>query len=96
MTTATLNKTKMEKPKQWLVNVSDVSDTPIEFTKDLLITVFKKSVGEAESLALTIRRNGTSLIGVFSKDIAETKIEIANAYIDHHKQYMVATMLPED
>lgn len=49
--------------------------TTMEFVVSVLVSVFHKSLDEAGRIMLDVHRRGKGLVGVFSFDIATTKIQ---------------------
>ena len=58
--------------KVWLVN-DDY--TAMEFVVEILMSVFRKSPEEAVDIMLRVHKEGVGLCGVFTFDVAETKVE---------------------
>ncbi len=48
--------------------------TPMEFVVDVLTQVFRKSEPEAERIMLMVHHAGAGLAGVYTFEIAETKV----------------------
>ena len=46
---------------------------------DILVNYFNKSEDEAYDLTLDVHFTGSCVAGIYSKDIAETKISLADA-----------------
>jgi ATP-dependent Clp protease adaptor protein ClpS len=49
--------------------------TPMEFVVDLLQMVFSKDIEAATRIMLEVHHQGRAVVGVYVKDIAETKVE---------------------
>jgi ATP-dependent Clp protease adaptor protein ClpS len=65
--------TKPQQPPQFKVVLLNDDFTPFDFVITVLTEVFRKSVDEAEALAVQIHLDGKGLCGVYVKDIAEQK-----------------------
>ena len=65
---------KTEYPKKYKVLMLNDDYTSMEFVIDILITIFHKSYTQAESIMLDIHKKGRGLCGVYTHEIAETKI----------------------
>lgn len=65
---------KTAKPAMYKVFLLNDDYTTMEFVVEILETVFARSKVDATSIMLHVHRNGKGLAGVFTKDIAETKI----------------------
>lgn len=54
--------------------------TTMDFVVDVLVGIFNKSFEEAKELMLTIHTKGEALCGVYSHEIAETKVSQVSLY----------------
>lgn len=78
-TTETKTKQKVTLPKRYKVIFLNDDVTPMDFVIELLIAVFKHSDDTARSLTMKIHEEGSSVVGVYSYEIAEQKaIETTN------------------
>lgn len=64
----------VERPKRYKVLMHNDDYTTMEFVVDVLIGVFRKSEAEAVRLMQTIHEKGKAVCGVYTKEIAETKV----------------------
>lgn len=62
-------------PSMYKVLLHNDDYTTMEFVVDILMSVFHKSVDEATQIMLNVHRQGVGLCGVYSYEIAETKVE---------------------
>lgn len=65
---------KIQEPSLYYVIFLNDDYTAMEFVKWLLIKYFNKDEDEAELITQKIHINGKGLAGIYSKEIAETKI----------------------
>lgn len=49
--------------------------TTMEFVVHILMLVFRKSLEEATRIMLNVHRKGIGLCGIYSHEVAETKVE---------------------
>lgn len=70
---------KTAKPAMYKVFLLNDDYTTMEFVVEILETVFARSKVDATSIMLHVHRNGKGLAGVFTRDIAETKIAQVHA-----------------
>ena len=79
-------KKKLQKPKLFKVILLNDDYTPMEYVVKLLRTVFNKSESEAVNIMLMVHKKGSGVCGVFTKEIAETKVftVIKKAKSDQH------------
>ncbi len=74
------DKIKIAKPPQYQVFMINDDYTPMEFVIYLLQTFFGKTIEEATQIMLHIHQHGKGRCGVFSYEIAETKVlQVMNA-----------------
>jgi ATP-dependent Clp protease adaptor protein ClpS len=73
----TLEKTsqKAKTPSLYKVYLLNDDYTTMEFVVMVLEEIFRKSHVEATQIMLHVHNNGKGLCGVYTRDIAETKIE---------------------
>jgi len=61
-------------PKKYKVYLLNDDYTTMDFVVDILIRIFHKNYEEAEKIMLEIHQSDKGLCGVYSYEIAETKI----------------------
>lgn len=61
-------------PKQYRVILLNDDYTSMEFVVEILVDLFHKSTSQAESIMLQIHKNGSGICGIYSYEIAETKV----------------------
>lgn len=64
-------------PKQYKVVMHNDDFTTMEFVVKVLKSVFFKSDVEAESLMLAIHKSGKAVVGVYTYDVAASKVRKA-------------------
>jgi len=64
----------LEEPKKYKVLLLNDEFSTMDFVIDILMKVFHKSLNEAESIMLTVHNNGKAICGVYTKEIALTKV----------------------
>ena len=65
---------RTDKPRQYKVILHNDHYTTMEFVVMVLMRFFQKSETEAMHVMLTVHHKGTGVAGVYSKDVAETKV----------------------
>ena len=70
----TQTKNKLKKPSLYKVLILNDDYTPMEFVVYLLKSFFNKSNEEATKIMLHVHQNGIGVCGIFSYEIAETKV----------------------
>lgn len=66
---------KVKKPKMYKVIMHNDHYTTMEFVVEVLVNIFRKPSGEATQLMMEIHKNGLAICGVYTLDIAVTKIQ---------------------
>jgi ATP-dependent Clp protease adaptor protein ClpS len=71
-------KTKITPPSLYKVLIHNDSYTTMEFVVEILQHVFRKAFEEATMIMLNVHHNGTGVCGLFTHEIAETKVDIVH------------------
>ncbi len=69
---------ELERPPMYKVLLHNDDYTTMEFVVEILQKVFHKTVAEATRIMLLIHKSGMGVCGVFTEDVAETKVEIVH------------------
>jgi len=67
-------RTRTKKPAMYKVLMLNDDYTPMEFVVDVLEAVFSKGHDEAMKIMLHVHQRGVGVCGVFTYEIAETKV----------------------
>lgn len=73
-------KAKAERPKLYKVILLNDDFTPRDFVTMVLKSVFRMTEGEALGVMLTAHTKGACVVAVYTREVAETKAEMANEY----------------
>jgi ATP-dependent Clp protease adaptor protein ClpS len=65
---------ELREPKQYQVYLLNDDYTLMDFVIDILMEIFRKTYSDAHKIMLQVHQNGRGLCGVYSYEIAETKI----------------------
>lgn len=65
-----------QRPSQYKVYILNDDFTPMDFVVEILETIFNKPRDEAERIMLHVHRKGAGLCGVYTYDVAETKVSL--------------------
>ncbi len=71
---------KIGRPKRYKVVFYNDDFTPMNLVTLILMEVFNKGEQEAKSIMMRVHKGGKAIAGVYSKQIAETKIETTKMY----------------
>ncbi len=76
----TKTRPKTKKPSMYRVLLMNDDYTPMEFVVSILMKIFNKTADEATTIMLAVHKNGIGVCGVFTFEIAETKVtQVMNA-----------------
>ena len=64
----------LEEPKKYKVLLLNDDFSTMEFVIEVLTKIFRKSLSEAETIMLNVHNNGKGLCGIYTKEIAYTKV----------------------
>src|ERR1700753_3920144 len=81
---ATERETKVEKVKRWKVLFHNDDYTTMEFVVLVLMKFFHKTETEATHIMLSVHHRGQGIAGVYTKDVAETKVAQVQDYAKEH------------
>ena len=86
---------KLEPPRLWRVLLHNDDYTTQDFVVWILETIFHKSRNEAFVIMMSVHRSGLGLAGVYTHDVAETKIKAVRELAEEHEFPLLVTMEPE-
>lgn len=92
--TATISKPKSQTKTPSLYRVILMNDdyTPMDFVIHVLQKFFHKDVTEATQIMLQVHHKGAGICGVFTYEIAETKVYQVNQYSKQNRHPLKCTM----
>jgi ATP-dependent Clp protease adaptor protein ClpS len=70
---------ELKEPDEYLVLLLNDDYTTMEFVVSVLMTVFHKPLSEATRIMLDVHKKGKGTVGVYSYDLAVTKINQVHA-----------------
>ena len=68
------NDLEVEEPKKYKVLLLNDDFSTMEFVIEILAKVFRKSLEESEKIMLDVHNNGKAICGIYTKEIALTKV----------------------
>ena len=83
------------KPRLWRVLLHNDDYTTQEFVVWVLEAVFAKASAEAEAIMVAVHRSGIGVAGVFTRDVADTRVKRTLALAEKYEYPLRVTMEPE-
>ncbi len=71
---ATKTRPKTKKPSLYRVLMMNDDYTPMEFVVQVLVSIFNKTAEEATQIMLSVHQSGIGVCGIYTYEIAETKV----------------------
>ncbi|MBT1449368.1 ATP-dependent Clp protease adapter ClpS [Glaciecola sp. XM2] len=89
-----LQKQKTEPPPMYKVMLNNDDYTPMDFVIEVLTKFFGMDSEKANQLMLTVHYRGKAVCGIYTAEIAETKVMQVNQYSRKHQHPLMCTMEP--
>jgi ATP-dependent Clp protease adaptor protein ClpS len=86
---------KLQRPRLWRVLLHNDDYTTQDFVVWILETIFQKPRAEAFVIMMSVHRSGLGLAGVYTHDVAETKLKAVRDRAEEHEFPLLVTMEPE-
>jgi len=86
---------KLERPRMWRVLLHNDDYTTQEFVVWVLESVFRKPQAEAVAIMMSVHRSGMGVAGVYTHDVAATKLETTRRMAEEQEFPLLVTMEPE-
>jgi len=83
---------KLKRPPLYKVVLLNDDFTPMDFVVEVLKYFFSMSEEKATQVMLHVHTKGIGVCGVFSKDVAETKVRLVNDYSRQHQHPLLCSM----
>jgi ATP-dependent Clp protease adaptor protein ClpS len=87
--------TSVRVPRKYRVYIINDDYTPMEFVVEVLMRFFHLSEEIAVQVMLQVHNQGKGICGVFTRDIAETKVSLVNDYARMNQHPLLSGMEPE-
>ncbi len=75
---------EVREPSEYKVLLHNDNYTTMDFVIEVLRTVFNKSQEEANRIMLNVHKKGVGICGIYTHEIAETKVYIVNQMAIHN------------
>ena len=89
------SKPKTKKPSLYKVLLLNDDYTPMEFVVHVLERFFGKSREEATRIMLHVHRRGVGVCGIFTYEVAETKVAQVTEFARRHEHPLQCTLEKE-
>ena len=86
---------KLDRPRLWRVLLHNDDYTTQEFVVWILETIFHKPRAEAFDVMMSVHRSGMGIAGVYTHDVADTKLKTTRQLAEEHEFPLLVTMEPE-
>ena len=91
----TKTKTRTQRPPMYKVMLLNDDYTPMEFVVHILERFFGLNHAQAFEIMLQVHKKGLAVVGVFSYEIAETKVAQVMDFARRHQHPLQCTMEKE-
>jgi len=88
-------KPKVKKPPRYKVVLLNDDYTPMDFVVDLLQRFFRMDNSKAVQVMLQVHTKGKGVCGLFSREVAETKVQLVQDYAREQQHPLQVEMEPE-
>ena len=85
-------KPKLKPPSMYKVILINDDYTPMEFVVEVLEYFFQMEREKATQIMLAVHTQGSAVVGIYPRDIAETKSEQVNQYSQENQHPLISTV----
>ncbi len=86
---------QVERPRMWRVLLHNDDYTTQDFVVWVLETIFNKELSEAFDIMMSVHRTGMGIAGVYTYDVAQTKVKTTRQLAEEHEFPLLVTMEAE-
>lgn len=94
--TQTRKKEQLKKPPLYKVVFHNDNYTTMEFVVFVLQSIFNKTETDSMTIMLNVHRTGIGVAGVYTKDVAETKVNKTHQLAKEHEFPLKLSIEPEE
>lgn len=88
-------KPEVKQPRMYKVILLNDDYTPMDFVVEVLRKFFGLNEEAATKVMLQVHHDGKGVCGIYTSDIAETKVSLVNDYSRSNEHPLMCTMEPE-
>ncbi|BDX06164.1 ATP-dependent Clp protease adapter ClpS [Planctobacterium marinum] len=85
-------KKKVQPPPMFKVMLNNDDYTPMDFVVEVLMQFFNLDAEKANQIMLTVHYRGKAVCGIYTADVAETKVMQVNQYARKHQHPLLCSM----
>ncbi|MFT4942097.1 MAG: ATP-dependent Clp protease adaptor protein ClpS [Paraglaciecola sp.] len=85
-------KKKVAPPPMYKVLINNDDYTPMDFVVEVLIRFFNLNLEKANQIMLTVHYRGRAVCGIYTAEIAETKVMQVTQYAKKHQHPLMCSM----
>lgn len=86
---------QLQRPRMWRVLLHNDDYTTQDFVVWVLESVFHKAHAEAFAIMMSVHQSGLGVAGIFTHEVAETKVKATMKLAEQHEFPLLVTMEPE-
>lgn len=83
---------QLKRPPLYKVVLLNDDFTPMDFVVEVLKSFFGKDDEQATQIMLHVHTRGVGVCGVFTRDVAETKVTVVNNHAREHQHPLLCAM----
>src|SRR5687768_12825358 len=93
--TETRSTEKLQRPRMWRVLLHNDDYTTQEFVVWVLESIFHLPHAEAFAIMMHVHQSGVGVAGLFTRDVAETKVKATQQMAEQHEYPLLVTIEPD-
>ncbi len=86
------SKERVQPPPMYKVFLNNDDYTPMDFVVEVLMRFFRLDADKANQVMLTVHYQGRAVCGIYTAEIAETKVMQVNQYARKHQHPLMCSM----
>ena len=86
---------KLQRPRLWRVLLHNDDYTTQDFVVWVLESIFHLPHAEAFAIMMHVHQSGVGVAGIFTRDVAETKVKATQQLAEQHEYPLLVTIEPD-